>query len=498
MKINTESRQLPAIETQALVTYVFEGEDAVSGRVAEIDQVMGGSLKRLAKSGELTGKPLEMTLLHNPAGLKAERLLLIGTGKKEKFNASDLRKFAGAGLRFLKARGVKQVVFLARENSATPQSAEAVVEGLFLADFEGDKYKTNKKESGPFESAALAGWESNAANAEAVQRGTIIGESQNFARELANEPSNLLTPTILANRAAAMAREEGLACEILDEKRIAELKMGALLSVAQGSAEPPRLIAITYTPPQAAPGAPVLGLVGKAVTFDTGGISIKPASDMDKMKFDMCGGAAMLGAMRAIARLKPPVKIIAVVPATENMPGGKAQKPGDIQTAMSGKTIEVLNTDAEGRLILADGVTYARKLGATHLVDAATLTGAIVVALSWVNSGVFGTNQAFTDRVLSSARAAGEKMWPFPMDDEYRDMIKGTMADIQNISSGKGGGSITGAMFIREFVDDLPWVHLDIAGTAWFDDAKPWMAKGATGVAVRTLVDLAMNFKDVK
>ena len=238
----------------------------------------------------------------------------------------------------------------------------------------------------------------------------------------------------------------------------------------------------------------MLGLVGKAVTFDTGGISIKPAADMDKMKFDMCGGAAMIGVMRALARLKPAVKVIAVVPSTENMPGGRAQKPGDVQIAMSGKSIEVLNTDAEGRLILADGVTYARKLGCTHLVDAATLTGAIVVALAGINTGVFGTNQAFTDKLMASAKNAGEKMWPMPMDDEYREMVKGTIADIQNISNSKGGGAITGAMFIREFVDEVPWVHLDIAGTAWYDDAKPWMPKGATGVAVRTLIDLAMNF----
>jgi leucyl aminopeptidase len=499
MKITTDSRQPNTIDAQALMTYVFEGDDGVSGRVAELDKVTGGLLQRLAKAGELNGKPLEMTLVHAPTGLKAERLLLVGAGKKDKFNAGDLRKIAGAGLRFLKSRGVKQVAFLAREGSATTAAAEAVAEGLLLGDFEGDKYKTNKKNNnGPVESALLAGWEPNNDVAQAVQRGIIIGESQNFTRELANEPSNKMTPTVLADRAAEMAREEGLACEILDEKRIAELKMGALLSVAQGSVEPPRLIAITYTPGQVAPGGPVLGYVGKAVTFDTGGISIKPANDMDKMKFDMSGGAAMIGAMRALARLKPSVKVIAIVPATENMPGGRAQKPGDIQIAMSGKSIEVLNTDAEGRLILADGITYARKLGCTHLVDAATLTGAIVVALAGVNSGVFGTDQAFTDRLLASARAAGEKMWPMPMDDEYREMVKGTMADIQNISNSKGGGSITGAMFIREFVDDIPWVHLDIAGTAWYDDAKPWMAKGATGVAVRTLVDLAMNFNAAK
>jgi leucyl aminopeptidase len=494
MKIIFDTQSAAAIEAQALVTYVFEEDDPVNGRVAELDQSIGGLLRRLAKGGELTGKSLEMTLIHAPSGLKAERLLVVGAGKKEKFGQAELRKLAGAALRFLKTRGVKRLAFLSREGDVNSGATQAVTEGLLLADFEGDKYKTGKKPDAPLESGALLGWAPGSGAEQGIERGRIIAEGQNLARELANEPSNKMTPTILADRAAAMAREEGLACEILDEKRIAELKMGALLSVAQGSAEPPRLIAITYAPVNATTGGPVLGLVGKAVTFDTGGISIKPAADMDKMKFDMCGGAAMIGTMRVLARLKPGVKVIAVVPATENMPGGKAQKPGDIQTAMSGKTIEVMNTDAEGRLILADAVTYARKLGCTHLVDAATLTGAIVVALAGINTGVFGTNQAWTDRVLASARAAGDKMWPMPMDDEYREMIKGTVADIQNIGSGKGGGAITGAMFIREFVDDVPWVHLDIAGTAWFDDAKPWMAKGATGVPVRTLVDLAMNF----
>ncbi len=241
-----------------------------------------------------------------------------------------------------------------------------------------------------------------------------------------------------------MARENGLEFDILDEKRIAELKMGALLSVAQGGPEPPRMIVITYNPPNAAPGGPVLGLVGKAVTFDTGGISIKPAADMDKMKFDMSGGAAMIATMKALSKLKPAIKVIAVVPSTENMPGGRAQKPGDVQTSMSGKTIEVLNTDAEGRLILADGVTYARKLGATHLVDAATLTGAIVVAPRRRERRRLWDRPSFTDRVLASAKAAGEKMWPMPMDDEYREMMKGTIADLQNISGGGYAGAITG------------------------------------------------------
>ncbi len=291
-----------------------------------------------------------------------------------------------------------------------------------------------------------------------------------------------------------MAKAAGLSVEILDENKIADLKMGALLSVAQGGPEPPRVMVVTYTPANPKPGAPVIGLVGKAVTFDTGGISIKPADGMEKMKYDMAGGATMLGVMRALAALKPSVKVICVVPSTENMPGGKAQKPGDIQTAMSGKTIEVLNTDAEGRLILADGIHYAKQLGATHLVDAATLTGAIVVALANVNVGVFGSDQSFTDKLLASSKAVGEKMWQMPIDDDYRDFIKGTVADIQNISSGKGGGAITGAMFIKEFTGDTPWIHLDIAGTAWNDDAKPWLAKGPTGVALRTLVHLVLSY----
>jgi leucyl aminopeptidase len=367
---------------------------------------------------------------------------------------------------------------------------------MILANFDSDKYKTDKKPGGEITSATVAGWEeSSRADADrGLTRGVVIAESQNFARQLGNEPSNHLTPRMLADRAASMASEAGLAIEILDENKMAELKMGALLSVAQGSAEPPRMMVITYTPEKSVAGAPVLGLVGKAITFDTGGISIKPANDMEKMKYDMCGGGAMIGAMRAIAVLKPSCKVIAVVPSSENMPGGKAQKPGDVQISMAGKSIEVINTDAEGRLVLADGIAYAKQLGCTHLVDAATLTGAIVVALSNVNVGVFGSDQAFTDQLLASAKVAGEKMWPMPIDDDYREMIKSGIADIQNVGSGKGGGAITAAMFLKEFTGDTPWIHLDIAGTAWQDDMKPWNAKGATGVGVRTLVDLAMKF----
>jgi leucyl aminopeptidase len=496
MQITVESKPYATLETDALVSYVFEETDPVRGRIAELDLSANGLLKKLASGGELTGKTLEMTLIHAPAGLKAARVLLVGAGKRDKFDSATLRKISGAALRYLKTRGVHKFAFAGREGANAEETAQAIAEGLIAADFESDKYKTEKKNDKSIDAVQFVGYSDaeRAAAEKGLARGVIIGESQNFARDLINEPSNKLTPKILAEKAEAMAKQVGLAVDILDEKRIADLKMGALLSVAQGGPEPPRVMIVTYTPANPKPGAPVIGLIGKAVTFDTGGISIKPSEGMEKMKYDMAGGATMLGVMRALAALKPNVKVICVVPSTENMPGGTAQKPGDIQTAMSGKTIEVLNTDAEGRLILADGIHYAKQLGATHLIDAATLTGAIVVALANVNAGVFGSDQAFTDKLLASSKAAGEKMWQMPIDDDYREFIKGTVADIQNIGSGKGGGAITGAMFIKEFTGDSPWIHLDIAGTAWNDDAKPWLAKGPTGMALRTLVHLVMSY----
>ena len=494
MNVSFGSQGAAAVSGEALVSYVFEpekdGGKPVEGALDEVDKAAGGTISRVASAGELTGNKFETTLLHFVPGIAAQRVLLMGAGKREKFGNAELRRLASVAARFLKARAIKNVAFLAREGQRDAASAQAVTEGLILGTFDGDKYRTDKK-NGPLESAILVGFDEPAQAG--IDRGRIVAECQNFARELGNEPSNLLTPSMLADRAVAIAREAGLAVDVLDEKRIAELKMGALLGVARGSAEPPRLVVLTYTPEKVVPGTPVLGLVGKAITFDTGGISIKPADNMEKMKFDMAGGAAMLATMRALSQLKPKIKVIAVIPSTENMPGGRAQKPGDVQITMSGKSVEVINTDAEGRLILADGVAYAKQLGATHLVDAATLTGAIVVALGGVNSGVFGTNEAFTQKVLASARAAGEKMWHMPLDDDYRDQIKSTIADIQNVG-GRPAGASTAAWFIREFTGDTPWVHLDIAGTAWLDDAKPWGGKGGTGVAVRTLIDLAMNF----
>ena len=304
-----------------------------------------------------------------------------------------------------------------------------------------------------------------------LREGVILGEAQNFTRTLVNEPSNVLTPTVLGQRAAEMCRQFGLQCEVYGADKLKELKMGAFWGVTKGSEEPPALIVMTYEPKNA-PATPVLGLVGKGITFDTGGISIKPADGMEKMKYDMAGGAAMIGAMQAIAQLKPAVKVIGVVCAAENMPSGTAMKPGDVQIAMSGKSIEIINTDAEGRLVLADGLAYARQLGATHLIDAATLTGACVVALGMVNAGVFSNDEEtyrhFTGRSKSRVSASGvcrSRM-------STRSMIKSSIADIMNTGGSRWGGAITAAMFLKEFVEDTPWIHLDIAGVAWTEEAE--------------------------
>jgi len=441
--------------------------------------------------GDVTGKMLETTLLFSPQGLKAKRLLLIGGGKARNFSHHELRKLAGAAVRFLKTRNVRSFTFVLPEG--TPDAVRAAVEGAHVGNFDSDYYRSDRKDQKITDLHLLAPGARNDALDRAMQEGRILAESQNFTRDLVNEPGNRMTPTILADRARKMAADVGLQCEVLGADRIKQLKMGAFWSVAQGSDEPPALIVLRYDPP-GAPAQPVLGLVGKGITFDSGGISIKPADGMEKMKYDMGGGAAVLGAMRAIALLKLKFKVICIVCATENMPSGKAQKPGDVQIAMSGKSIEVINTDAEGRLVLADGLHYARQLGATHLIDAATLTGACVVALGGVNAGAFTNNDSEWQRLQRALARSGEKMWRLPIDDDYKELIRSGIADMKN-TGGRYGGAITAAMFLKEFVEDTPWIHLDIAGTAWMDENKPWIAQGPTGIAVRSIAEWAREFE---
>ncbi len=483
MKVTLEQRPFAEVEAGALVVVAFEGEPAPAAG--------GAWLAELMSSGEFTGKALETALAYRPEGCKAKRLLAVGGGKRASFTPFVMRRAAGAALRTLKPKGAGTIAMLLDEGYAAPEFAAAAVEGAVLGDFEPDAYKTKKENAKPVEQFAVLG---PASLADAVERGRIVAECQNYTRSLVNEPSNRLSPSVLAARAREMAAECGLECEVLDRDRMQQLGMGALLGVAQGSAEPPALIIVRYRPAAVADGAPHLALIGKAVTFDSGGISIKPSDGMDKMKYDMAGGAAVLGAIRALSILKPPMPVTAFVPAVENMPGSRAQRPGDIVTSLSGKTIEVLNTDAEGRLILADAITYARRQGCTHLVDAATLTGAIVVALGHINVGVFANDEALAEKVLDAARTAGEKMWRMPLDEEYRELLKSPFADIPNIGN-RWGGAITAAAFLQEFAEETPWAHLDIAGTAWLEDAKPYMPKGPTGVALRTLVELALSWR---
>ncbi len=494
MKITLSTSAPAELETDALVAVVLDkGEkEKPQAGVDSADAAVKEASAEVFASGETLGKPLEITLLHKPTKLKAKRLLLLGGGKAKTFGALELRKLAGAAVRALKSRGIKNFALVAPETGVKPDEAvKAIVEGAFVGAFDSDTYKSDRKEQ-KIDSITIVAKGDQAALQKALEEARIVGESQNFTRQLVNEPSNRMTPTILADAAKKMCQEVGLQCEIYGADKIKELKMGAFWGVAQGSDEPPALIVMKYEP-AGAPAKPVLGLVGKGITFDTGGISIKPSEGMEKMKYDMAGGATMIGTMRAIALLKPKVKVIGIVCATENMPSGKAQKPGDIQTAMSGKTIEIINTDAEGRLVLADGLCYARKLGCTHLVDAATLTGAVVVALGYANAGVFANDDALYDRFAKATGKAGEKMWRLPVNDEYLDMTRSSIADLVN-TGGRWGGASTAAAFLREFAEDTPWLHLDIAGTAWMEEAKPWIAKGPSGIAVRSLIELVKDF----
>ncbi len=494
------------VESECLVAVVLDRSQngTPNPSLQTSDKAVSAAAADLLASGEVSGKIFESALIHRPQGLKAKRLLLVGGGKAANFSGYELRKLAGTAVRFLKPRSIRQFAFIAPEGWSGGNAADAVkavAEGAFVGNFDPDTYKSDRKDQRVEQMTVVApGKQDEARLRRALEEGRIVGESQNFTRELVNEPSNRLTPTVLAERAQEMVREiaknaDGfrLSIETYGADKIKELKMGAFWSVAQGSDEPPALIIIKYEP-QGAPQKPVLGLVGKGITFDTGGISIKPADGMEKMKYDMAGGAAMLGAIRAIALLRPKIKVIAIVCATENMPSGKAQKPGDVQIAMSGKSIEIINTDAEGRLVLADGLHYARQLGCTHLVDAATLTGACVVALGMVNAGIFANDEEIFLRFSRALERAGEKMWRLPLDEEYKEQIRSSIADIMN-TGGRWGGAVTAAMFLKEFAEETPWIHLDIAGTAWMDDNKAWIAKGPSGVAVRSLVEFVRDFE---
>ncbi|HWE85484.1 MAG TPA: leucyl aminopeptidase [Terracidiphilus sp.] len=497
------SLETPLLAVTAVDTQTAKGPDAKPKlELLTSDAAVKSAAAAILAGGEFKAGANETLLIHAPAGLKAARLLIVGLGKQAKATVHSVRSAAGTAVRFTKPRGIRELTFALPDAEQLPPGpcVRAAVEGAFVGDFDPDTYRSDRKDLSIQAFTVAAPASSDRTKVEdAFREGWIVGASQNFTRSLVNEPGNKLTPTEFGRRAAAMAKEVGLQCEVHSTAKLHELKMGAFWSVAQGSEEPPALIVLRYEPAGVKDG-PVLGLVGKGVTFDTGGISIKPSDNMEKMKYDMAGGAAMIGAMRAIALLKPKVRVIAIVCATENMPDGKAQKPGDVQTAMPlspdkpGKTIEIINTDAEGRLVLADGLTYARQLGATHLIDAATLTGAIGVALGMINAGAFSNDDDTFAKFQSALETSGEKFWRMPLGDEYADMIKSDIGDIKN-TGGRYGGASTAAEFLKVFAEDTPWIHLDIAGLAWNDENKAFIAKGPSGVGVRSILEWVRSYQ---
>jgi leucyl aminopeptidase len=505
MKAHLSFANLAGIETELLTvlaadTQTSKEKDAKPEPVLlTSDEAVRSAATTVLASGEYKAGANETLLLHAPAGMAAKRLLLVGLGKQAKVTVHSVRKAAGTAVRFTKPRGIRELAFALPVAELLPPGpcVRASVEGAFVGDFDPDTYRSDRKDQSvqSFTVAAPADSDKEALQA-AFAEGVIVGESQNFTRALVNEPGNRLTPTILGRSAAAMAQEVGLQWAVYSTDKLHDLKMGAFWSVSQGSEEPPALIVLRYEPESVTEG-PILGLVGKGITFDTGGISIKPSEKMELMKYDMAGGAAMLGAMRAIALLKPKVRVIAIVCAAENMPDGKAQKPGDVQTAMSGKTIEVINTDAEGRMVLADGLSYAKQLGATHLIDAATLTGACVVALGTTNAGAFSNDDETYAKFSSILETSGEKFWRLPLGEEYAEQIKSDIADIKN-TGGRHGGAITAAEFLKVFAGDTPWIHLDIAGLAWIEDSKPFIAKGPSGVAVRSILEWVRSYQQAR
>jgi leucyl aminopeptidase len=481
-----------AADVDLLVIPVFGADDKVTDLRA-VDQAVGGEWERVRASKEFRHKPYSGVALRvTSPGWKARYLYFLAAGPIGDANTERLRRLGSAAGHLARQRGAASVGFVLR-GGVSEEGAGPVADGLSAAEFDGGTYKRAADRPGPpaLQVLVIAPGGDEARLDAAVRRGRIIGESANFARGLANEPGNVLTPTEFAARVAQAASAVGLEVDILDEDRIRDLNMGLLLGVARGSAEPPRLMVIRHDPP-GAPKAPVLAFVGKGVTFDSGGISIKPADMMDRMKDDMAGGAAVAAALRALAILETPARVIGLIPTVENMPGGRATRPGDVIHGASGTSVEIINTDAEGRLILADALWYAQQLGATHLVDVATLTGAIMVALGRTVTGLFGSPEEWVADVQAAAVRAGDRLWPMPIYEEAGEQLRSEIADLVN-SAGRAGGAVTAAAFLKEFAGGLPWAHLDIAGTAWAEDRTPYQPKGATGVAVRTLIELATD-----
>ncbi|HEX7474819.1 MAG TPA: leucyl aminopeptidase [Dehalococcoidales bacterium] len=499
MDIHVSVGNIARAKTNVIVLNIFEDAAGLEGDLAEIDRLLGGSIAQLVASGEIKGKFKELTTIYTLGKMESPKIVIAGLGKKAELTPEKIRVAVAELCRTLRQKSAEIIDSVAHGITVTGLGVEsigqAIAEGALLGTYTFRKYMTKAPEYKEIQTLEIIASDSQkvAALEKGCRKGQIIAEATVMARDLVNEPANTLTPAALAKAAQDLAQKYDLIIEVFDKEQLQNLKMGGLLGVAQGSQQPPKFIVLKYQGKDT--GAADIALVGKGITFDSGGISIKPSEHMGDMKGDMAGGAAVMGAIAAIALLKPKINVAAIIPATENMPGGTAMRPGDVITIMNGKTVEIITTDAEGRLILADALSYAEKIGALKIVDVATLTGACQVALGNICTGAFGNNQELVNQIIDAGAEAGECMWQLPMNDEYKELNKSDVADIKN-SGGRYGGAISAAWFLREFVEKIPWVHLDIAGTSDTDKEKGYLVKGATGVPVRTLVNLVLSLAD--
>ncbi len=497
IEVKAVCAEITAIKTDLLALGVCEGK--LSDPAERVDKKLNGAIAALVKLGDFKGKSGTTGLIYTQSEIGAARVLLVGLGKSDKADADVLRKAAAtvsAKALELKAQTVDVCLHQAAPAADVEAAVQAITEGLYFGSYRYSEYLSSDQENNQKPSSIRA-FIADASKtfvstaAKAVAAGTIYGSAQNYARTLANRPGNVISPQTLAEEAKKMARQARLRCTVLDEKALAAKKMGGILAVGQGSANKPRLIILEYKPAKASKNAPVIGLVGKAITFDSGGISLKPGEGMHDMKYDKSGGMAVLGAMQAIARLKPKARVLGLIPAAENMPSGLAYRPGDIVTTYSGKTVEIQNTDAEGRMILCDAIAYAEQLGCGTIVDIATLTGACVVALGQKRAGVMANDETLIEQIKAASRQTGERVWHLPCDDEFVELMKSKVADLKNIG-GRWGGACTAAAFLSQFVKDARWAHVDMAGVGVWG-ADEGAAPGSIGFGVRLLSLFVMN-----
>jgi leucyl aminopeptidase len=499
MDIRVDTAKLNNVQTEAAVVAIFEDTQQLSEELEMIDQVLGNTITRLIEHEQLKGKYGEINPIDTLGKLPYEYLVLVGMGKEKDFNTDKLRGIVSEACRYLRNKQIQNIAFFVPSTDLTLKlTGQIITEGAVLGLYTFRKHITAKPEQKGIQHFTIIAPDKNAAEQikSGLNTGRIIAEAVNLTRDMVNEPSNFMTPENMADVAKKIAQDNNLEIDIFEREAIQQLGMGALLGVSQGSNNPPKFIVLKYK--GRSDNKLDLALIGKGLTFDSGGISLKPSEKMEEMKGDMAGGAAVLGAISAIAQLKPAINVAAVIAAVENMPGGKAYKPGDVVQAMNGKTIEVISTDAEGRLTLADALSYVNiKLKAKHIVDVATLTGACITALGNICSGLFSNNQPLADQVKAASAASGELTWQMPMFEEYKEQNKSDVADMKN-TGGRPAGAITAALLLSEFAAATPWVHLDIAGVDQTDRERKYYVKGATGIPVRTLVNLAINMSDEK